>query len=359
MKISNKIVYAAFISVIVLLIGALVFSVFTINKKNDYIKKVETQNSQNAAEITEKNTHNADLESQLEESRKEKESLNSQLEESKKEKEKLDSELEKSKKETDKLKKEIATLKAKRKAEAEAKAALNAASSSPSSSSPPSSAPNVSVAPNNSAKVCYLTFDDGPSNNTLRILEILRQYNIKATFFVVNDHAILDYVRNIHAEGHAIGLHSYTHDYAKIYSSTDAYFQDLNQLSEAVKNLTGIVPNIIRFPGGGSNTVSKQYCRGIMSQLAKMTAEKGYYYFDWNVSSGDANKNGLSYTQILNNVLKGAKGKKNACVLMHDSATKTTTVDALPYIIEGLIEQGYSFASLSSEAPVFKHGIAN
>ena len=351
MKISNKVAYAAFIAVIVLLIGALVFSVFTINKKNDYIDKIETKNSQNADEITEKDSKNADLESQLEESRKEKESLNSQLEESKKEKDKLNSELEESKKEQDKLKKELATLKAKRKAEAEAKAALNADSSS---------SPNATVtAPNNSAKMCYLTFDDGPSENTLKILEILNRYNIKATFFVIHDHAITNYIKNIHDAGHTIGLHSYTHDYAKIYSSTEAYFSDLNQISELVKGITGTAPNIIRFPGGGSNTVSKKYTRGIMSSLAKMTAEKGYYYFDWNVSSGDANKNGLSYTQIRDNVLKGAKGKNNICVLMHDSPTQVTTVDALPFIIEGLIEQGFSFGTLSPEAPVFKHGIAN
>ena len=351
MKVSNKVTYAALITVIVLLIGALVFSVFTINKKNDYIKRVETKNSQNADEITEKNSQNADLESRLEESLKEKESLNSQLEESKKEKEKLNSELEKSKEEQDKLKKELATLKAKRKAEAEAKAALNAASSS---------SPNATVtAPNNSAKMCYLTFDDGPSENTLKILEILKQYNIKATFFVIHDQAITDYIRNIYDAGHAIGLHSYTHDYAKIYSSTDDYFDDLNQISELVTNIIGTAPNIIRFPGGGSNTVSKQYNKGIMSRLAKMTAEKGYCYFDWNVSSGDANKNGLSYTQIMNNVLKGAQGKNNICVLMHDSSIQATTVDALPYIIEGLIEQGFSFGTLSPEAPVFKHSIAN
>ena len=155
-----------------------------------------------------------------------------------------------------------------------------------------------------------------------------------------------------------IGLHSKTHNYAQIYKNTDAYFADLKAISDTVRELTGVESKIIRFPGGGSNTTSKKHCTGIMTKLATATTQKGYYYFDWNVDSKDASGN-ISYTKIRDNVLSQAKGKKDICVLMHDAAAKTTTVDALPYIINGLIEQGFSFKGLSTDSPGFKHGINN
>ena len=169
----------------------------------------------------------------------------------------------------------------------------------------------------------------------------------------------IGYVKNIYEAGHTVGLHSATHNYAKIYSSTDAYFKDLEEISNKVESIIGIKPNVIRFPGGSSNTVSKKYCKGIMSRLTKLVAEKGYYYFDWNVESGDANQNTASYTYIRNNVLSGAKNKNTACVLMHDSSAKTTTVQALPEIIEGLSKMGYRFEALSDKANGYHHRVNN
>ena len=208
------------------------------------------------------------------------------------------------------------------------------------------------------SKVCYLTFDDGPSKNTPKILEILKKYNAKATFFVINS-ADIGYVKNIHDAGHTVGLHTATHNYSQIYSSIDAYFKDLQQISDKVESIIGIKPTVMRFPGGSSNHVSARYCKGIMTKLVTLVPQKGYSYFDWNVSSGDADKNTPSYTYIRNNVLNAAKNKNSICVLMHDAAAKTTTVQALPEIIEGLTKMGYTFEALTPESYGYHHKPTN
>ena len=220
---------------------------------------------------------------------------------------------------------------------------------------------------NDGDKVCYLTFDDGPSSKvTPRILETLKKYNVKATFFVVGT-GKMSVLKDIHSDGHAIGLHTDTHDYS-IYKSTSAYFKDLQNISDKVYNETGVRSSILRFPGGSSNTVSKKHCKGIMTTLTKEVQERGYAYFDWNVDSNDANASkmvkvdGVSKTPkdtILSSVLNSAKNKDKICVLMHDISAKTTTADALPEIIEGLRAQGYRFDTLSTSAPVFHMKLNN
>ena len=203
-------------------------------------------------------------------------------------------------------------------------------------------------------KICYLTFDDGPSKNTPLILDILKNYNAKATFFVINTGDI-GYIQRIHDEGHTVGLHTYSHNYAQLYSSTDAYFNDLQQISDKVESIIGIRPTVMRFPGGSSNKVSAKYCKGIMTQLVTLVQEKGYSYFDWNISSGDADSTTPSYTYIRNNVLNNARNKNSICVLMHDASAKTTTVQALPEIIEGLTNMGYRLEALTPEAYGYHH----
>lgn len=211
--------------------------------------------------------------------------------------------------------------------------------------------------------VCYLTFDDGPSKTvTPRILETLDKYNVKATFFVVGT-AYLDNLKLINDAGHSIGLHSDTHEWS-IYKNADAYFDDLQTLSDKVYERIGIRVKLIRFPGGSSNTKSKKYSAGIMTKLTKMVTDKGYIYVDWNVSSGDAIGNNVPKDTIVNNVLKGAVKKngepyKNICVLMHDLGTKSTTADALPEIIEGLRALGYTFEGLNENSPIFHHKVNN
>lgn len=209
----------------------------------------------------------------------------------------------------------------------------------------------------NAGKVVYLTFDDGPSPNTPRIISILNSYGIKATFFVKNT-SYNGYMKDIVDNGNVIALHSYTHDYKKIYSSDEAFYQDLQDISDLVYLQTGVRSNIMRFPGGGSNTVSKKYNPGIMTRLTQGVAERGYIYYDWNCSSGDAVKNTVPKDTIVANCKK-VPAAKNVIVLLHDTEAKGTTVEALPEIIEYYQSCGYTFSTITADTPPVHHKVNN
>lgn len=334
-------------SVIFLLSAALMCSGVVIVKKNSYIKDVKMQISENQAVIQEKSEKQKQLEAQIKEleaeNSKTSEDVAKQLEALESEKQHLLEEKEKLQTENSSLKAKIEQLSA-AKRKAEAQAAINAAAS----------------LQNNKAdgKVCYLTFDDGPSDNTLKILDILKEYNVKATFFVMNTNKI-QYVKRINDEGHAIGLHTATHDYAQVYKSIDAYFNDLAVISNAVKTYTGVESKIIRFPGGSSNQISRNYCSGIMTQLVRLVGERGYSYFDWNVSSGDAAAARVAASTIIYNVKGQSRNKNSVCILMHDTAAKSTTVAALPQIIEHFALEGYRFETFKAGDYGFHHGYLN
>jgi peptidoglycan/xylan/chitin deacetylase (PgdA/CDA1 family) len=205
--------------------------------------------------------------------------------------------------------------------------------------------------------VIYLTFDDGPSQHTPRLLEILDKYQVKATFFVVNTYYIR-YVDDIVKNGHSIGVHSSTHDFHEIYASEEAYFADLENLRNIIHKRTGVYTNLIRFPGGSSNTISK-FNPGIMTRLTKLVEQKGYHYFDWNVSSGDASGTTRTKTQIYNAVTKSLRPGRNNVVLMHDAGGKQTTVDALQDIINYSKANGYVLVPITPGTAPVHHGIAN
>lgn len=208
-------------------------------------------------------------------------------------------------------------------------------------------------------RIMYLTFDDGPGQYTQDILNILDQYHIKATFFVTginSDYAHL--LKTIQAEGHALGLHSFTHDYATIYSSVEAYFEDLGKISALVKKETNSIPNLIRFPGGSSNTISQNYSQNIMSKLSKHCENLGYSYYDWNVESGGGNPS-LSAEQIYKNVITNVEGKNEVMLLLHDGNENKNTKDALARILKELIRQGWEFRIIDESANTFHHHIAN
>ena len=208
----------------------------------------------------------------------------------------------------------------------------------------------------NTGKVAYLTFDDGPSINTMKILDILDKYNVKATFFVVYHKNMTKQYKAIVDRGHTIALHSYTHDYSKIYKSEKGYYADLNKIHDYVEKTTGVDSHIIRFPGGSSNTVSNKYNKGIMKKLIASVRKNGYYYHDWNVSSGDAAGRNRKASLLLQNIKKGTGKKKVINVLMHDTGkSKMTTVEALPSIIEYLKKQGYSFEALTEDSVLIQH----
>lgn len=200
-------------------------------------------------------------------------------------------------------------------------------------------------------KLAYLTFDDGPSDNTPKILDILKENNVKATFFVNGHPERKEIYKRIISEGHVIGNHTYSHDYAVLYKTIDFFDNDKQKLDSFIFEITGIKPQILRFPGGSNNRVSYNY-GGIdfMNKLTTHIKQSGIKYFDWNVDSTDASVSTQSKDKIIFEVLNGSKGKKQAIILMHDSKPKTTTILALPSIIKGLKEQGFSFSILSSES---------
>ena len=202
----------------------------------------------------------------------------------------------------------------------------------------------------------YLTFDDGPSYLTNRILDILDEEGVKATFFVTSAN---ESTRRAYNSGHAIALHTSSHNYSYIYSSADNYFNDLNAVSDAVYNVIGIRPNIIRFPGGSSNTVSRNYNVGIMSYLTMEVVNRGYTYFDWNISSGDAGGDTYNSTNIYYNVVNNLSHSKTNVVLMHDSGGHEATADALRNIISYGKEYGYLFKTITSDTPVVTHRVNN
>ena len=187
-------------------------------------------------------------------------------------------------------------------------------------------------------KKVYLTFDDGPSSNTDQILDILKDYDVKATFFVVGktDERSVKAYQRIVEEGHTLAMHSYSHKYDEIYESKEAFARDLNSLQEYLYETTGVWPRIYRFPGGSSNTVSKVD----MQELIEYLTDIGITYFDWNVASGDAVSRTLPAETIVNNCLSGIEKQKESVILMHDASNKGTTVEALPQIIEAIQERG-------------------
>ncbi|MEG1475228.1 MAG: polysaccharide deacetylase family protein [Longicatena sp.] len=209
-----------------------------------------------------------------------------------------------------------------------------------------------------SNKIIYLTIDDGPSANTPKILDILDRYQVKATFFVsAQCPDYLSYIKLAHSKGHAIGLHTYSHNYAQLYANDAAYFADLANIAAVVKEQTGSDSHIIRFPGGGSNTISANYSAGIMTRLAQAVSQKGYHYYDWNSSSGDGNSAVNSATLVAN--AKSYGGGSPLMMLTHDHSGSSSSVDALPSIIEYYKGLGYTFKVVDTSVPGYHHGINN
>ncbi len=205
--------------------------------------------------------------------------------------------------------------------------------------------------------VIYLTFDDGPGAYTNELLDILKKYNVKATFFVTGAGDDATILRE-YQEGHAVGLHTASHNYAYIYQNMNNFFADLEAVGSRVKNITGEDSYLIRFPGGSSNTVSSRYDGGtrIMSKLASEVERRGYTYFDWNISSGDAGS-ATSADQVYRNVVSRLTDGGEFVVLQHD--IKKFSVDAVERIINYGLSNGYTFKKLTSSAFSAHHGINN
>lgn len=195
-------------------------------------------------------------------------------------------------------------------------------------------------------KEAYLTFDDNASENTVKILDSLKKYGVKATFFMAGkaDPELLLRMKN---EGHTIAVHTMTHDYSKIYSSTQAFWADIENEAGYIESVTGEKPTILRFPGGSNNTVSNKYSPGIMKTLISEAANYGYTYYDWNVSSKDATGKKISAEEIVATVAAQSKDRDKVMILMHQTAPKTSTAEAIPAMIEALQAMGFEILPIT------------
>ena len=199
----------------------------------------------------------------------------------------------------------------------------------------------------------YLTFEDGPSDNTGEILDILAQYDVKATFFVVGkeDEESKALYQRIVDEGHTLGMHSYSNKYSQIYQSDEAFEEDFERLRDELYQVTGVNSIYYRFPGGSSNQISNVP----MSDFIHYLNEKGVIYYDWNISAGDAASNAYSSEEIVANVMDDVVKYKTSVVLLHDASDKSTTVDALAPLIEALNEMGAEILPIDEDTSVIQY----
>ncbi|MDC7278231.1 polysaccharide deacetylase [Butyrivibrio fibrisolvens] len=199
----------------------------------------------------------------------------------------------------------------------------------------------------------YLTFDDGPSENTEAILDILDDYNVKATFFVVGKDIDTygDAYRRIVDDGHTIGMHSFSHNYSKLYQSEDSFVTDYNKIHDLILDTTGVDTKLYRFPGGSSNKVSNTS----MSVFINYLDSVGATYYDWNIASGDATSQAFTADELVDNVMSDVVKYKTSVVLLHDASNKNATVEALPRLIESLNEAGAVILPITDETEIIQH----
>ena len=211
--------------------------------------------------------------------------------------------------------------------------------------------------------VC-LTFDDGPSIEiTPQVLDILEEKDVNATFFVLaySGEEKTEIIKRAYELGNVIGFHGYSHNYSEIYTSIDVLMENFYKIENLVVDTIGVSSKIIRFPGGTSNTISKNYCEGIMSEAVIRATEEGYIYVDWNVDSNDAGSDETNAENIYNNVVSGLQPGRTNVVLMHDSSNKQATVDALAGIIDYSIQNGYDIQTITETSNInsSKHNVNN
>ncbi|SKA93167.1 Peptidoglycan/xylan/chitin deacetylase, PgdA/CDA1 family [Caloramator quimbayensis] len=196
-------------------------------------------------------------------------------------------------------------------------------------------------------KVIYLTFDDGPSKVTSKILDILKEKNIKATFFIVGKEipGNEDILKKIYSEGHSIGLHSYSHNYRKIYSKDEVFIEEMIKTQQNVKDIVGISPNIIRFPGGSKNNLDAQ----LLDKLHSLN----FKIYDWNVSGEDGTNPSASPYTIYKSATKFKNPPKKIILLLHSGKVNKNTINALPDIIKYYKDKGYTFKSIDNTTPEY------
>lgn len=198
----------------------------------------------------------------------------------------------------------------------------------------------------------YLTFDNGPSENTALILDTLAQYGIKATFFVSGDESeeAAALYQRIVEEGHTLGMHSYSNKYSVIYQSEEAFEEDYHKIQDYLEQVTGIKSQIYRFPGGSDNAISNVPMEALIHFLNK----EGTTYYDWNVSAGDTASMEYTAQEIVENVTQGVVKYKTSVVLLHDGTDAETTVEAIGSLIEALQGMGAEILPIDENTQVIQ-----
>lgn len=201
-------------------------------------------------------------------------------------------------------------------------------------------------------KRAYLTFDDGPSDQTGEILDILKEYDVKATFFVIGrNERYYPMYKRIVEEGHTLAIHSYSHEYSTIYASYDNFVNDVEELRKLLYDVTGVDCRYYRFPGGSSNRVTQVPVNDLIDYLDSA----GLTYFDWNALNNDAVIAGQTPDQLVKNILKDALNYDDTIILMHDLDCCHETVESLPSLIEQLEEHGYEILPIDDDTPHIQH----
>lgn len=204
-------------------------------------------------------------------------------------------------------------------------------------------------------KVAFLTFDDGPSELTDEILDILQAYNVKATFFVTG--AMVEtypqQMRRMIADGHKLASHTYSHQYDDIYASLANFQMDFAQMDTLLLEYTGEPTKLFRHPGGSSTTLGNY---GVVNETRHWLSTIGVNYTDWNVDSMDASGHDVPSWLIVDETLEQASWQDNyAVILLHDTEYKRATVEALPAIIEGLLAQGFILEAMPDGMDIPQH----
>ena len=217
------------------------------------------------------------------------------------------------------------------------------------------------AAPADNDSIICLTFDDGPSTKvTPKILDILKENGVHATFFIIKyEDSMIPTLKRMVDEGHTIGIHTWSHEYSECYATMDSYYEGVLRLRDKLKADTGYEAFCCRFPGGASNTVSKKYTPGVMTYLAEKMPAEGIQYYDWNADSTDAEGNNRPVETLVENAVSGFKKGRTNILLCHDTNAKETTAEALQQIINYGKENGFVFQAITPDTKPVHHGINN
>lgn len=238
-------------------------------------------------------------------------------------------------------------------AESAAESSVESAAESSAAENPPDSsseAPAEGSLPAEGQKTVYLTYDDGPSAMTAEILDVLKEKEVPATFFVIGAttgrgkalyQRILD-------EGHAIGLHTYSHRYQQIYESADAFLEDYRKLSDCLAEAAGVEPDICRFPGGSANNIADP---AVLKEIKAELSKEGIVWFDWNALAKDDGASAAPAEEMFQNILESAGDSGDLVILMHDDALRSTAAECTAMLIDHYRELGYTFGKLTAETP--------